>query len=70
MAENSHGSHAAQLAAGQVEAIVAAAQLAADKIRVEAERDANDRLQKVEEEANRIAAAAERGPVRLVWVGR
>lgn len=56
MADNGPGSHAAQLAAGQVEAIVAAAQLAAEKIRVEAERDATDRRLHVEEEVDRIVS--------------
>jgi vacuolar-type H+-ATPase subunit E/Vma4 len=56
MAENSRGSRAAQLAAGQVEAIVAAAQLAAEKIRVEAESDATDRRLGVEKEVERIVS--------------
>jgi vacuolar-type H+-ATPase subunit E/Vma4 len=56
MADTSRGSRAAQLAAGQVEAIVAAAQLAAEKIRIGADTEATDRRVQVEKEVERIVS--------------
>jgi cell division septum initiation protein DivIVA len=54
------GSRAAEIAAGQVEQIVEAARLAAERLEIDAEREIADRRREVEKEGDRIRTDANR----------
>ena len=58
-------SKAAELAARQVEQIVEAAQLAADKLEVDAERELAERRREIEKEGDRIRTEAKREADKL-----
>jgi hypothetical protein len=59
-------SKAAEIAARQVEQIVEAAQLAADRMQIDSERELQDRRREVEKEGDRIRTEAKRESDKLV----